>query len=58
MPERDWKRIEAELDAGRPGTSETTGRAATNQALQAPVRHDEEGILTHIANALRLDRVQ
>jgi hypothetical protein len=58
LPELDWKRIEAELDAARPGTPETRGRGATDQVLEAPARTDEDGILRHIANALRWDKVQ
>jgi hypothetical protein len=58
LAERDWKRIEAELDAARPGASETSVPAAADQVLKAPALHDEEQILQHIADALRLDSGQ
>ena len=57
MAERDWKRIEAELDAARPGTSETSAPAA-DRVPKGSALLDEERILRHIADALRLDSVQ
>jgi hypothetical protein len=58
LPEQDWKRIKAELNAARPGTSETPGCVAANKAPEIPAHPDEEGVLRHIANALRLDMIQ
>lgn len=58
LPERDWKRIEAELDAMRPSACETSGLTTMDQVPKRPVPRDEMDIITHIANALRLDSVQ
>jgi hypothetical protein len=58
LAERDWKRIEAELEAARPGTSESSAPAAADQIPKGTALLDEERILRHIADALRLDSVQ
>ena len=58
MPERDWNRIEAELDAACPGKSEISGPASAHQIPEDAAQPDEEQILRHIADALRLDTVQ
>jgi hypothetical protein len=59
LPDRDWKRIESELDAMRPpGIADTSGPAVADQGLEVSGRPDEERLRRHIADALRLDSVQ
>jgi hypothetical protein len=53
----DWKRIETELDELLPGAAEADDRPAPGPRLQpAGRRADEDSILKHIADALRLDK--
>jgi hypothetical protein len=53
---RDWKRIETELDELLPSVAEADDRP--DPRLQpAGRRADEDSILKHIANALRLDKL-
>ena len=57
MTGRDWKRIETELDEVLPGVAEAADRPAPDPRLQpAGRRADEDSILKHIADALRLDK--
>ena len=57
MTGRDWKRIETELDELPPGVAEADDRPAPDQRFQtAGRRADEDSILKHIADALRLDK--
>jgi hypothetical protein len=52
---RDWKQIEAELDDLKPGGSDKDCQTP-EQPLQPTVGGmNEEVILKHIANALRMD---
>jgi hypothetical protein len=54
---RDWKRIETELDELLPGVAEADDRPAPDPRLQPTGRRaDEDSILKHIADALRLDK--
>ena len=55
MTGRDWKQIEAELDDLKPGGSDKDCQPP-EQPLQPTVgRMNEEVILKHIADALRMD---
>lgn len=56
--ERDWNRIEAELDTVRPGTAEMSRPMAAHQVPEVSSQLNEEQLLKHIACALRLDTVQ
>jgi hypothetical protein len=54
---RDWTRIETELDELLPGVAEADDRPAPDPSLQpAGRRANEDSILKHIADALRLDK--
>ena len=56
MTERDWKRVETELDELLPGVSGAKVRPVPDQPLQpADQRADDNFILKHIADALQLD---
>jgi hypothetical protein len=53
---QDWKRIEAELDDLKPGARELNDHLAPLKPRQPTGGWaDEETILKHIAEALRLD---
>jgi hypothetical protein len=54
---RDWTRIETELNELLPGVAEADDRPAPDPSLQpAGRRANEDSILKHIADALRLDK--
>jgi hypothetical protein len=56
MTERDWKRIETELDGLMPGAIEQGPPA--RKPPQAEIRRaDEVALLKHIADALQLDEI-
>ena len=54
---RDWNRIEAELETGLPGNREHGCRQPVNQSRNGPKvsKTDAESILKHIEEALRQD---
>ena len=56
MTGRDWKQIEAELDDLKPGGSHKIPQIAENPLQPKRVWGDEEAVLEHIADALRMER--
>jgi hypothetical protein len=53
---RDWERIQTELDELLPDVAEADDRPAPDPSPQpADRRADEDSILKHISDALRLD---
>jgi hypothetical protein len=54
MNDRDWARIESEIESLPPGDRDRVPRAVANR-LGTAIKHDPEALLRHVEEALHQD---